>query len=113
MEYIYLLREREFIRLQEETYKIGRTSQDPNRRMVKYPKDSEIILIIAVRKSVEIETKLIRLFKKRFIHRPEYGNEYFSGDANEMIEVIFANCVNNIYRRKSLCDRLLKSCCYI
>ncbi len=42
---IYLIREREFIRLNENTFKIGRTQQKINSRMMDYPKDSEIILI--------------------------------------------------------------------
>ena len=57
--YIYLIRLREFVRLKEETYKIGRTTKTANNRLSKYPKDSERIL--SVNNSL-LEKYLILLF---------------------------------------------------
>ena len=57
--YIYLLREREFIRLNELTYKIGRTQQNPYDRFSSYPKGTEIILYVMVDDSLSLEKQLI------------------------------------------------------
>ena len=40
--YIYIIQEREFIRIKEETYKVGIT-QDITRRYSEYPKSSKLI----------------------------------------------------------------------
>ena len=87
--YIYLLREREFIRLNEPTYKIGRTQQNPYDRFSSYPKGTEIILYIMVDDSVSLEKQVINTFKKIYEHKKGYGNEYFSGNVSEMIKTIY------------------------
>lgn len=89
--HIYLLREREFIRLDEPTYKIGKTTQSL-RRFRGYPHDSHVLLVIEVENVTYTETKLIRLFKEEFDHKPNYGNEYFSGDSGEMKRLILITC---------------------
>jgi hypothetical protein len=88
LEYIYLIREREFIRLNEDTYKIGRTSQIPSNRLIAYPKGSEILFVRTVLDSKLIESVIKKQFANEFIKRKEYGNEYFSGDMNNMIRKI-------------------------
>lgn len=88
--YIYLLREREFIRLNEPTYKIGRTQQNPYDRFSSYPKGTEIILYIMVDESISLEKQVINTFKKIYEHKKGYGNEYFSGNVSEMIKTIYS-----------------------
>jgi hypothetical protein len=88
--YIYLLREREFIRLNELTYKIGRTQQNPYDRFSSYPKGTEIILYVMVDDSLSLEKQLINTFKKIYEHKKGYGNEYFSGNVSEMIKTIYS-----------------------
>ena len=95
LHFIYLLREREFVRLNEECYKIGRTSQDPAKRFEGYPKGSEIILYIAVDNSITAEKQLLTIFKKEFKQKKDYGSEYFCGEnpddktvKNDMIKAI-------------------------
>jgi hypothetical protein len=87
-EYIYLLREREFIRLKEPCYKVGRTKQTPNDRFSGYPKGSEIILYVAVPDSIAAEKQVITVFKRDFKQRKDYGNEYFEGESIMMIKSI-------------------------
>ena len=87
-EYVYLLREREFVRLNEPVYKVGRTKQAPNERFNGYPKGSEIELYVRVNDSATIEKQIIQTFKRDFIHKKDYGNEYFEGTAKEMIKRI-------------------------
>src|SRR5271170_2163448 len=87
-EYIYLIREREFVRFNESVYKIGRTTQTPNNRMSAYPKGSEVILTKKVINSTSLETVIINNFKKNFKLMTEYGNEYFLGDVDLMVTQI-------------------------
>ena len=86
-EYIYLIREREFIRLNLYTYKIGRTKQEPNVRLRAYPKNSEVILLREVTDCIYIE-KLIKNKFKELFNQEDYGTEYFTGNKYEMIEII-------------------------
>jgi hypothetical protein len=93
--YVYLLREREFIRLREKTYKIGRSEQSFGKRLVSYPKGSEIIMTLKVDNCREAEGEIMKIFKKKFKHRPEYGREYFEGDVENMKKQIFDLLVKN------------------
>lgn len=86
-EYIYLLQEREFIRCNEQTFKIGRT-KGLNNRFSAYPKDSELLMLCDVDNSVDAERRLIECFKNTFVQQRQYGNEYFAGDVNQMKSVI-------------------------
>jgi hypothetical protein len=89
-DYIYLIKEREFVRIGEDTYKIGRTQQNPpTDRLLQYPSGSEIILLTIVDDCFSVEKQLIKVFKQKFIHKKEYGNEYFNGDVKEMIKTIY------------------------
>jgi len=90
MGYIYLIKEREFVRLKEDVYKIGRSSQLNCKRINKYPKGSKLICILEFEENINfIELKLINIFKQRFKFRKDYGNEYFEGDKHLMIREIF------------------------
>jgi len=84
---IYLLQEREFVRLNEDVYKIGRSSNIKN-RMNNYPKSSNIELMMGCRDSVAVEKALLEIFRKQFKPMKEYGSEYFQGDKLEMIKII-------------------------
>jgi hypothetical protein len=83
-QYIYIIREREFIRTNEAIYKLGKTKRTPNERCGGYPKHSDVILFIKVSDCDDLETLLIREFKLKFKHLPDYGNEYFEGDCDDM-----------------------------
>lgn len=85
---IYLLREREFINNKRSLYKIGR-SHHLDTRLKHYPKGSEIIILMACTNSITIETKLINDFRKRFTQCLEIGREYFEGNKDEMVQLIY------------------------
>lgn len=85
---IYLVHEREFIRLEENTYKIGRTSQKGLLRFNGYPKKSELYLNIPSNDVIEDEKNIKKLFKEKYKQQTLYGEEYFSGDVDSMIEDI-------------------------
>jgi len=88
LEYIYLLREREFIRLSEETYKVGKTAQSRLKRFDQYPNGSEVVFFRCVKDCNKIENVIIQELKKSFKIMKCYGSEYFNGDFYEMIYII-------------------------
>lgn len=90
--HIYLLREREFIRLGEPTYKIGKTKQSI-RRFKGYPHDSHILLFMETNVVDEMEIHLIEIFRAQFTPREEYGAEYFTGDPLTMKQIIIDACL--------------------
>ena len=88
-EFIYLLQEREFIKTKEPIYKIGKTKQEKLKRIKSYPNGSELLFYIVCNNCDEIEKTIINKFKSHFIHKKEFGNEYFMGDYNSMIYLIY------------------------
>ena len=94
LQYVYIVRPREFIRLNEETYKIGKTTQPPNSRLAGYPKGSEVLAFISVNDCSAMETKIKERFIVLFTQRKEYGVEYFHGDIDHMLKV-FMDIVSN------------------
>ena len=94
--FIYLVREREFIRLDEQTYKLGKTKQDPNRRLYGYPKHSEVLLFACVRNCDLMENLLMKSFGAKFTQKKEYGREYFEGNREAMLFEIYTKCQEEI-----------------
>lgn len=84
-EYVYIVREREFIRLKEHTYKIGKTTQEPNSRFASYPKGSKVIIFATVVNCTTIENMIKERFCELFIQKRDYGREYFYGDIKKMV----------------------------
>ena len=93
VEYIYLIRKREFAYSNQPVYKLGRTNKIAT-RMNSYPKDSEVYLVEAVNDSVYVEKELINIFEEIYERATTkdgsafIGNEYFFGNVNEMIYII-------------------------
>ena len=85
--FLYILRTRESVRLDEPVYKIGKT-YDIEQRFKQYPKGSELLKSIKVCERHVAEKVLLREFSSKFTNREEFGNEYFEGDLQEML-VIF------------------------
>jgi hypothetical protein len=91
---IYLLHEREFKKLKEPIYKIGKTTRFKN-RMKKYPKNSDIFLNIKVLDCNKIENMLLQEFPKIFKPRKDIGKEYFEGNVYQMINLIMTIILQN------------------
>lgn len=89
--YIYLLKLREFVRNNENVYKIGMTKQENHKRFNQYPKGSILLFQIICEDCLKSEKEIIGIFKTKFIHRNDLGNEYFEGDFKTMIELIYCN----------------------
>ena len=64
-QYIYIIQEREFIRLNEPTYKIGKTTKRM-KRFNTYPKGSVVKLFLEVKDCNKFENKMIKLFDEKY-----------------------------------------------
>ena len=62
-EFIYLIKEREFIKNNEEIYKIGKTKQMALKRIKDYPKGSILLLYIITNDCDKNEKQIIQKFK--------------------------------------------------
>ncbi len=92
--YIYLLQEREFIKTNENIYKVGRTKKENYKRFNQYPKGSVLLFQMICNNCENIERDIIEKFKKKFNQRKDIGNEYFEGDYKTMIDIIY-NIIKN------------------
>ena len=88
MEGAYLIHTRECFKLNEEIYKIGR-SHDIDNRVRQYAKGSKILCLISCENSIQFKKELILLFKQKFEHAKEYGNDYFEGSKELMMKMIY------------------------
>jgi hypothetical protein len=86
-QFIYILKEREFVKSDEEIYKIGKTRSLTN-RIGDYPKGSKIKLIYPCEDMNTIEKELLLLFDDKFIRMTDVGREYFRGDINVMVNLV-------------------------
>lgn len=87
--YVYLLQEREFIKTNENIYKIGRSEKENNKRFNQYPNGSILLFQIICINCVKMESEIIKKFKEKFIQRKDIGREYFEGDYKTMINFIY------------------------
>ena len=101
-EYVYGLIPREF--KNKNIVKIGKSKQENNKRIKQYPKQSELQIQIICNNCDELERELIKIFKIRFIHRSDIGHEYFEGDIEDMINVIYftRNNITDIVNQENI-----------
>lgn len=86
LNYIYILREREFEKTDEPIYKIGFTTKGILGRLDKYPKASKVYCTIPVNGNPE--KKIIDHFDTIFKKRTDIGNEYYEGNFITMYKVL-------------------------
>lgn len=93
--FVYLLREREFIKTGEKIYKIGKTTQSGLERFKQYPSGSELLLHIVCDDCHELERSIMDVFGKKYKRRLDVGNEYYEGEPSLMIfDIIKLSNVN-------------------
>ena len=94
--YIYLLREREFRRLDEPVWKPGRTVNIAN-RMRQYPKGSELILALQVHDAVAVEREIMKLLAAHpeIRRRTDIGAEYFEGPFEVVQGIMLMMCARH------------------
>jgi hypothetical protein len=88
--YIYLLQEREFIKCNEQIYKIGMTKKENHTRFSKYPKGSVLLFQMICKNCEKVERNIIKLFQSVFLQRKDIGTEYFEGKYINMIKLAYA-----------------------
>lgn len=101
--YIYLLKEREFVNSLRDIYKIGKTKQSNSKRFLQYPKDSILILQVICVDCTKTEYEIIKLFANKYKQMKSIGTEYFEGNYIDMISDILSivNLDNkNIFENK-------------
>lgn len=87
--YIYLLIEREFISLNKNIYKIGRSERKNYTRFVQYSNNSVLLFQIKCNDCKKMENIIVNIFKNNFVRQVEIGNEYFEGDYKKMISLMY------------------------
>jgi hypothetical protein len=92
--YIYLLQEREFIKTNENIYKVGMTTKENHERFNQYPKGSILLFQMICNNCKNIENMVIKIFKDKFINRKDIGNEYFEGNYKHMMSIIYETISN-------------------
>jgi len=92
--YIYLLQEREFLKTNENIYKIGKTKQENLKRLGNYPNGTQLIFQMICNDCDIIERRIIDTFTDKYLLQKDIGNEYFKGNYNEMIDDIY-NLIKN------------------
>ena len=113
-EYVYLLQEREFIKSDENVFKIGRTTQEISKRLGGYPKGTKICCFNNVKNCFFVEIILKKEFKKKFKQRVDIGIEYFEGNLCEILatfnKIIHDNWFKNpeIFKHKQFIMKLDK-----
>lgn len=90
--YIYLLQEREFIKTNENIYKIGRTNQCFTKRFKQYPKNSKLYLVLEVNDNIKAESALKKALTEKFIKRKDIGEEYFQGSIKAIKNTVISVC---------------------
>jgi len=76
--------------------KLVRPNKKHNDRLKQYPKGSILLLQVVCVDCSVTERELITIFKNKYIHRKDIGNEYFEGDYKDMMDVIFENIKLNL-----------------
>jgi hypothetical protein len=89
-QYIYLLREREFIKTKEQVYKVGMTKKENHKRFNQYPKGSVLLNQMICNDCKNMEKLVLKKFKETFKQRKDIGNEYFEGEYKSMIDIIYS-----------------------
>jgi flagellar biosynthesis GTPase FlhF len=92
--YIYCIREREFLRAGDNIFKVGKTTVHPFKRMKQYPNGSCIALILKVSNCHLAEQELLKYLDKKFetamYNNQRIGREYYKATEEDIIQAIFS-----------------------
>ena len=110
--HLYCLQLREHAKIDEPTYKVGKTT-NLNVRLSQYPKDSKIKNINSVYNCHLAEKKALNLLVEHpmITHRPDIGKEYFTGDIDIIKNIIMNVCQEvdmNLFTENISCDENTK-----
>lgn len=113
LEYIYLLQEREFVKTNENIYKIGKTKQNNLKRFSSYPNGSKLLIQVICNNCDITENIILNKFKNIFIQKKDIGFEYFTGDVYKMIDLIYETAKEDnktyLVNEDNKCEKCLKT----
>lgn len=95
-DYIYIIHEREFINSKESIYKIGKTTNEIQKRYSNYPKNSRLLFTQHVNNCHRVEKDIIKELTKKTKVRIDIGREYFEGPLDYIIQIVSTICINNL-----------------
>ena len=96
-DYVYLIKEREFMRLNENVIKVGYSTSLTD-RCRGYPKGSLVLSVHRVVDGRVAEAKILSTFNERFRKRTDIGTEYFEG---RLLDIVTAF---NVLALPFMCD---------
>ena len=88
--------------------KIGRTSRDFNDRFNEYKQNTtnpKILFVCSIDNSYQAEKELLLIFKNKYTIRKDFGNEYFTGDINDMRQTIYKYFMNFDTKKKKFINK--------
>lgn len=85
-EFCYINHTREFIRANENIFKVGKTTQYGDARLKQYPKGTIQKIKVRVTDCTACENAIIKKFDKLFIKKTEFGREYYEGNISNMLK---------------------------
>ena len=105
--YISIIHERSFINKNKNIYKICYIEYNISDFINKIPENSNILfyqyldenVIDNFDNNINILNKIINIYKSIFVEKIEYGENYFEGNVNLMIEIINDILYNTIYNK--------------
>jgi len=92
--YIYTIALRKFLDANLSVIKIGRT-KDLIRKLKAYPNTSCILFTKQVRDDVITKQYILATLKTKFIHRLDFGHEYFEGQSDQIVHCVI-NCIADL-----------------
>jgi hypothetical protein len=90
--YIYMLKEREFIKSGEDIFKIGKTKVGIFQRFSQYPKKSKLLFCFNCQNCDTLEILIIKTLKNKYKQRVDIGREYFEGNYLEILKDLVKCC---------------------
>ena len=112
--HIYIVRPREFIRLNENIYKVGRTiagfvpGKPILKRTMQYAKGTEQLAVFESRNCVSSELKILHTLQHHLKKRSDFGNEYFEGNLDDIKQIV-QECIDNEEDSTSAAPAILPS----
>lgn len=98
MDFVYLLQEREFVRINEQTYTIGKTSLMLDKWINVCPRGSRLFLFCNVSDCHKVCSNIANVFDHFFERRLDYGEEHiYSGNLETMKREFLLCVLNDIY----------------
>ena len=89
VEYVYLFWDSKTSHQGPTIFKVGRTTQENNKRRRQYPEGTFILIQVACDDCTECERAILVRFREEFTWRKDIGREYFEGDYERMKELVY------------------------